>query len=134
MDTQNRGFSLIEIMIALAIVGILAFIAYPAYSKYITKARRADGQIALLHLANSMQRYFVDNNTYKGASLAKLQINPVTTQGFYKLSITKTSETTYLLRATPLAVQAKNDMNCKILTLDQQGQKGQTGSAADCWN
>lgn len=132
---MEKGFSLIELMIALVIVGILSCIAYPSYAHYMTKSRRSDAQIALLSLATNMERYYAENNTYKGASLTKFQINSVTAQGYYKLAITNLTPTSYLLRAVPQGVQAKNDQSCKTLTLDQLGQKSETGKGlvTECW-
>ena len=66
----NKGFTLIELVIAMAIIGILASIAYPSYLDYITRARRQDGQTALLELANQMEQYYANNNTYQTATIA----------------------------------------------------------------
>ena len=64
---NTKGFTLIELMIAVAIVGILAGIAYPSYQDSVRKSRRADAKGALLGFANAMERYFTENNSYLGA-------------------------------------------------------------------
>jgi len=64
---QQNGFTLIELMIALAIVGILAAIAYPSYQDSVMKSLRTDATGALLGLANAMERHFTETNSYLGA-------------------------------------------------------------------
>lgn len=134
MKKKRAGFTIIELMIALAIVSILAAIGYPSYLGYITKSRRSDGQVALLDLAHKMERYFTVNNTYAGATLSAVGTTSNTTGGYYTLSITSTTATTYNLQAIPAGSQT-SDTTCSTLTLNQLGQKGSTGSdpAATCW-
>jgi type IV pilus assembly protein PilE len=131
-----KGFTLIEILITIAIIGILLTVAYPSYLRYITKTHRTDGQVALMDLASRMERYYIDNNhTYVGASFATLKISSTSSRGFYTLTISQLSDTTYLLTATPTGSQLTNDKLCGSLTIDQSGQKGQTGTGTqkDCW-
>ena len=61
---NTKGFTLVELMIAVAIVGILASIAYPSYQDSVRKSRRADAKGALLGFANAMERHFTENNSY----------------------------------------------------------------------
>lgn len=135
MKKPFRGFTLIEIMIVIVIIAILVGIAYPSYVGYITKSRRSDGQSALLDLSNRMERYFTTNNTYVGATLSNVGAPSTTTGGYYTLSITTATATTYTIQAAPTGTQASQDTLCGSLTLNQLGQKGEngTGSVADCW-
>lgn len=127
---NNNGFTLIELLIGLAIVGILIAVAYPSYSHHIVKARRAEAQVALLDLATRMEQYYSENNhSYKNATLANLKSEATTANGFYMLSISNVTATTYILTAKPLGVQAQHDKDCAMLTLDQLGQK----NPAECW-
>ena len=63
MRAKFRGFTLIEVIIVIAIIAILTAIAIPSYNAYTTQARRTDGQIALLDLSSRLERFFTDNNT-----------------------------------------------------------------------
>lgn len=134
-QVKLRGFSLLELMIAVAIIGILAAIAYPMYSTHVQDTRRAECAAALLGLASAMERDFSRNNTY--SNLVGAGAFPATcpTDGgpvFYNLSITGLTATTYQLNAAPSGAQAGDP--CGTLTLNQALQKGQsTGTLARCW-
>ncbi len=96
---NTKGFTLIELMITVAIVGILAGIAYPSYQDSVRKSRRADAQGALLGFANAMERYFTVNNSYLGA--------PVDGgTPYYNLTISAAASNAYTLQATPINSQA----------------------------
>ncbi len=127
---RAKGFSLMELMIAVVIIGILAAIAYPAYTDHMTRTRRSDGKAALLNLANYMEHYYTENNGYTGATLSSIGYTGTTSQeGYYNLSISALSNTSYTLTATPTGVQA-GDTTCGALTLTNTNIKGPT---ADCW-
>jgi type IV pilus assembly protein PilE len=66
MKARARGFTLIEMMITVAIIGILASIAYPAYQDYVRRAARADAKAVLMETAQFMERHFTTNNAYTG--------------------------------------------------------------------
>ena len=96
---STKGFTLVELMIAVAILGILAGIAYPSYQDSVRKSRRADAQGALLGFANAMERYFTVNNSYLGA--------PVDGgTPYYNLIISAAASNAYTLQATPINSQA----------------------------
>ena len=134
MNKPKLGFSLLELMIALAVLVIIGAIAYPSYLSYVTQAHRADGQTALLDLSNRMERYFSMNNTYIGATLNTVGANANSPEGFYQLSIVNPTETTYTLQAVPQGSQT-SDTTCGTLSLDSLGQKGEsgTGTVQNCW-
>ncbi len=73
----HAGFTLIELMIVVAIIGILAAIAYPSYQEQVQKSRRADCQGALTGLASAMERFFTVNTTYAGAAVGAGGISPI---------------------------------------------------------
>lgn len=136
---MSKGFSLIELLIVVAIVSIITAIAYPGYRNHIIRAHRSEGQIALLDLANRMERYYSEHDTYQTAQYNVLK-NPTTDGSWYRLSITQATNTSYVLQATPIGTQATNDTLCQSLTLTSSGVKditsantAPTGNNRLCW-
>lgn len=98
----NKGFTLIEVMIVVAILGIIASIALPAYQDSVRKAKRADAQGALLSFANAMERYFTTNGSYTGATAAGVYVAQVPVDGgtaYYNLSVEVDGGSFYTLTA-----------------------------------
>jgi type IV pilus assembly protein PilE len=143
---RNRiaGFSLLELVIALAVVAVLAAIAYPSYSQSIINGRRADGKTALVNLGNRMEQYYAQNNTFASATIASSPSTDVLSaaaseQGYYTLTIPPATLTanSYTIQATRAGVQTA-DTHCGNLTLTSAGVKGIVNNAsgytvADCW-
>ena len=143
---KQLGFNLIELMIVVAIVGLIAAFAYPSYLQQMQKTRRADCSGALTSLGSEMERFFTVNNTYLGAAAGGADtgapaIFPTTCPvdggaATYNLTIQAATGSTYSLRAAPINQQA-ND-KCGTLTLTNTGLKGVTGAYAgvtwqQCW-
>jgi type IV pilus assembly protein PilE len=137
---RMQGFTLIELMIVVAIVGILAAIAYPNYSDYIARGNRSEGIAQLNDVAARQERYFAQNNSYitSSADLAKLGLTVsgskvASTTGKYSLTVSKiANDGGYTLTAT----QRFGDSKCGNLTLDALGNRGRSGSGmsvTDCW-
>ena len=131
MKKKTRGFTLIELMIVIAILGILASIGYPAYTSYVKKGNRADAIASLLALKGRMEEYYMNNDSYTGADVATLMGSTQSQEGHYTLSFSGTPDAYgYKLVATANG----SDPECLTLTLDSLGQKGATGSdPTSCW-
>ncbi len=126
---RSAGFTLIELMITVVIIGILGAIAFPSYVNYVTEAKRSDGQIALMNAAQNLERCFTENNAYNHANCVFAATSP---EGHYATTIVRAA-TTFTLTATPQASQT--DPLCANLSLTNTGIQGisGTGTVAECW-
>lgn len=138
---KAKGFTLIELMIVVAIVGILAAIAYPAYQQYVIDARRADGHSALLALQMAMEKYRGSCPTYAANIGSADNCGTSTVNGFavsrdqhYNLAISGNTGNAYTLTATPQGVQA-GDTTCATITLavSAGNPRGLKGPSNGCW-
>ncbi|MFK5949107.1 MAG: type IV pilin protein [Methylococcales bacterium] len=142
MNKTKKGFTLIELMVVVAIIGILASIAYPSYQDSVTKSRRRDATGALVGLANAMERYYTENNTYTGAAgtvgtpadtgaprIFSIKSPIDGSDKYYDLKIQAANANTYTLRATPFGSQVSD--SCGNLELTQTGAK--TPTTSGCW-
>ncbi|MCH1925446.1 type IV pilin protein [Shewanella sp. C32] len=123
------GFTLIELMIVVVIIGILASIAYPSYVDYITKSNRSEAHAALMRVANLQEQYYLDNKAYT-TDLKELGLSasPFTTEhGIYEVSSAGTSS--FTVSAKALGSQATRDTSCGTITITDTGVKGPGG----CW-
>jgi len=129
-----NGFTLIELMIVVAIIGILAAIAIPMYSDYVTRSRQADGQAKLMQVAQDLERCYTQYSAYNHASCSVLASGAVNSeQGFYKITASVLTTSSFTLEATPQPEQA-DDTDCKTLTLTHLGEQSATGPDKDsCW-
>lgn len=117
------GFTLIEVMIVVAVIGILAAVAYPSYSSYIQKGKRATAQAALMELASKQQTYLLDRRLYSGSLTDLGFAAPKEIENDYTFSATKADgpPPTFTVTATPSAsLQAKGE---QALTINQVGSK-----------
>ena len=131
------GFTLLELMITVAIVAILAGIAYPSYVNSITKSKRRAAEACLSNFATYMERYYTTNLSYVNATLPALDCASAanTGQNYTYGFAGAVTVSTYTLQATPTGAQASNDSACGGLTLDQTSGRGVLGSStvAECW-
>lgn len=133
---KQKGFSLIELMIVVAVIGILAGIAYPSYQEYIARARRADAKTVLLENAQFLERFYSQNGTYVGATLPVLESPKDGGAKFYDMSfVAAQTATAFQIQAVPKNAQAGD--KCGSLRVNQTNQKsvfGATLDSATCWN
>ena len=144
---RQRGMNLIELLVVVAIVGMLAAVAYPSYVQHIVDTKRTASRSVLLQVADRQQQFFMDNKTY-AADLTNLGYgaNPLVVaddgrevasgdaDSVYSISLSNVAVTTYTITAAPLNGQLSRDTHCGSMTLNQSGNRSQTGSGTDCWN
>lgn len=140
----STGFTLIEAMIVVAIMGLITIAAWPSYERYQVKNRRADGISALLIKRAELEKCFTSyagtaSEGYNGGKCATATSN--SPEGHYAIAVTNLAAETYTLTATPQGAQ--NDPECTVLTLTHLGEKGFTntnaapdpiGTLRRCWS
>lgn len=146
MNTLSRkhfGFTLIEMLVVLAIIGILAAIALPSYTSYVQRGYRAGAKVALLEAAQFMERYRTVNFRYvttAGGSTAPalpagVAVSPKEGTKRYDITVTTAADASFTLTATPAGW---TDTVCGDMTLNNLGTKGidssATGDINTCWN
>lgn len=135
---REGGFTLIELMITVAIIGILAAIAYPSYAAYVARTNRAAAKAFLLEVSGRQQRYLLDARSY-AADLTALQMSaPAEVSRNYTITTAPKAGATppgFTATATPTAGQAARDAGCGTLGIDEAGTKTASGAdgATKCW-
>ena len=142
----QRGVTLLELLIVVAIVAIISAFAYPSYTRYIVNTKRTVATSALLQIADRQQQFFMDNKQFAD-DLTDLGFaaNPLVLaddgndvaagdgDAVYSVSLSNVAVTTYTITAAPLHGQGDRDTDCASLTLNQAGARGNSAGGDDCW-
>ena len=139
---KARGFTMIELMIVVAVIGILVAIAVPSYQSYVMRAQRANAKSALLQAAQWMERAATAQGKYPTGTTATV-LTPLglnTVEGNrYRVQLSNSTDTTYTLTARRDNPGANANDKCGDFTIDQAGVRGLTGTPAptlsvtECW-
>jgi type IV pilus assembly protein PilE len=130
-----RGFTLIEVMVTVAIVGILAAIALPSYFDFVTRSKIIDGTTKLGDFRSKMEKFFMDNRTYQAAGLCGIPDKPGGTGDYFDITCVARLPTTYTITATGIAARGMGGFSYLV---DQTNAKSSTGpagwtAAPTCW-
>jgi type IV pilus assembly protein PilE len=133
---QSKGFTLIELVIVVAIIAVLSAIAIPAYRQYVLRSNRTSATRALQDMATREENYYFTNNAYTNSTTNLGLTSAVTPDGYYTLSIPSASSTDYTLLATPTPGSPQTqDVKCLNFQLQRNGTETATGTSgsASCW-
>lgn len=129
-NKNSAGFTLVELMIAVAIIAILAAVAMPSYQNYVTEMRRNAAQSCMLELVQFTERYYSNQMTYVGATLPTLECRTNMAVHYTFAYAADPTATAYTIRATAQGGQASRDANCTPMQITQSGARS---PSTGCW-
>lgn len=130
----QSGFTLMELMIVVAIVGILAAIALPSYQDHVLRTRRVTAGACLMEVSQLMERQYATTMSYDVALPTASCQTELASFYTFAFDTSEPTASTYKIKATPAGAQT-SDTRCDVLSINQQGVKTEsgTGTVADCW-
>ena len=131
---RKRGFTLIELMIVVAVIAVLGAIALPSYQDYVRKGRRADGRALLQAASLAQEKHRLGNVTFANLATLCPALAPCNSeQANYSLAVTVTSPTAYTLTANATSSSQLGDTGCTAITLTVAGGGVTYGPLNKCW-
>ena len=140
---REQGFSLLEMLVVLTIIGVLSAVALPAYNSHVAKTRRGTAAGCLMEMGQFLERNYTMSLRYDRDSAGNALALPALQcrtdlGGFFTFGTTALAQTTYTLAATPAAKQKSADTSCGCtMSINQQGIKAVSACAktvSDCWH
>jgi type IV pilus assembly protein PilE len=132
---KQGGFTLLELMITVAVVGILAMIAYPSYSDYVRRGKIAEATSTLMDVRSKMERFFLDNRTYAGSdAAANLPCHKATMEAgkkYFTFDCSNLGTNTYTVTATGVAAQGMANF---VYTINEQNTRTTSITSTPGWN
>lgn len=134
MNFKQKGFTLIELMIVIAVIGVLAAIALPSYQDYVERARRADAKAALLSVQLAQEKYRANNVSY--GTLAQIGVSATSADGYYTISVDAEtlSGTVFQATAVPVPTGAQSGDSCGTFAVNANGAYYTGYASQDCWS
>lgn len=137
-QARTKGFTLIELMVVVIVIGILAAIAIPTYNEQVMRSRRAEATTTILAMAQELERCFTRFSAYNNAACTLQNGGTRTSEnGWYVVTAEVPNATTFALTAVPQGQQAVRDTRCANFTYNHIGRRGVTGTYSSdpgrCW-